>query len=294
MSLFATRLTERLPLLRGLLLTCALTLLLGGCSSRFFYDRIDAFIVWKLGDYVTLTDAQKLTLKNDIQAHLDGVRENELTRIAALISEFAGDFESLPVPASRFELRYQQSMELYDEIMLGLVPLTERFLRGLSEAQIEEFFTRLDEANEEMYDEYLGRTPEDREKARNKSAVKGIQDFTGRLRKDQKLLVTDTLARMEDASDEWIAYQQEWRDQFRALVTRAPEGEAYTEKLTELMVYPRQLHTPEYRERVDRNRVMLTDMLSELSAGLSDRQQRRTMKELNGYVELLHNLAKSE
>ena len=293
MSLSVTPLTDRLSLLRGLLVICGLALLLGGCSTRFFYDRIDAFVVWKLGDYVTLTDEQKQSLKADIQAHLDSVRENDLARIAGFVDDVAREVEAGPMTADRFEARYWEAMQVYDEVILGLVPLTERFLLGLSDEQIDEFFTKVDKTNDEMYEEFFGRSAEEREKARNKSAIKGIQDFTGRLSKEQRLLVTDTLTRMEDASDEWVSYQQLWRNEFRALVTDGPEGEAFTAQLTRLMVYPRDLHSPEYRRRVDRNRVILNDMLEELSAGLSDKQRRKSVKKLDGYVEFLENLAAS-
>ena len=280
-------------LLRGLLLVVGLALLLGGCTTRFFYDRIDALVVWRLGSFVTLTDEQNQALKADIQAHLDDVRVNDMTRVAAFIDEVAREFEAGPVTAEQLDARWQEVMTVYDEVMLGMVPLTERFLRDLSEEQVDEFFSRLDEANDEMYEEFLGRTADERDKARNKSAVRGVENFTGRLSKEQKLLVTDSLERMDDASDEWVVYQRQWRTQFRELVVESPEGAEYTARLTRLMVYPRSLHSAEYRRRVDGNRAIFNAMFSELSQGLTDKQRRKAVKKLDGYVEFLQNLAES-
>ena len=66
---------------------CALALLLGGCSTRFFYERIDAFVVWRLGDFVTLTDEQKQQLLSRIVELGDQKRHITTADLPFLISE---------------------------------------------------------------------------------------------------------------------------------------------------------------------------------------------------------------
>ncbi len=276
--------------LRALCIVVALALVLPGCT-RFLYNKIDTFIVWKVGGYVSLTREQKQALKTDLQSHLDYVRFNDLPRMAALLDRHAREIESGVVTAATFDARYNEAMALYDDFMLGIVPLSERFLRGLSDAQIAEFFANLDEINDEMYEEYSGRTPEEREANRNKSALKAVREFTGRLTSEQEEIVTGALARMEDASEEWIDYQREWQRRFRVLVTERPPAEEYHRELTQLFVYPRQLHSREYRERVNRNRAILNTMLEDLLASLSDRQRENVVEELDDYVEFLEDLA---
>jgi hypothetical protein len=244
-----------------------------------------------VGGYVSLTDAQKQALKADLQERLDFVRLNEMPRMADLLERHAREVATGTVTPSTYDARYREVMALYDEFMLGIVPLSERFLRGLSDAQLEELFTNLAEINDEMYEEYSGRTAEEREKNRNRAALKAIRDFTGRLSDEQELLVTDALARMDDASEEWIAYQREWQRRFRELVESRPPPAEYRRELTQLFVYPRDLHSPEYRARVDANRGIMNAMLAELVASLSDRQRERAVDELGDWVELLRGLA---
>ena len=86
--------------------------------------------------------------------------------------------------------------------MSGIVDPSMRFLRSLDEDQVQELFENLEEINQEMYEEYSGRNPEEREENRNKSAIKGTQEWTGRLNDEQKKLLTDALAEMDDASTE--------------------------------------------------------------------------------------------
>lgn len=82
--------------LRNVRLTCVILslLVLSACSTRFVYNRIDWFVVWKLGDYVTLTDVQKADLKTDLSDHLEYVRVNEMPRVVELLNQTAREVES--------------------------------------------------------------------------------------------------------------------------------------------------------------------------------------------------------
>lgn len=279
--------------LRHALLLGFVALFLAACSTKFLYNKLDTFIIWKLNGFVSLTGEQKEALKADLQTHLDSVRLNDLPRFAALAETTAREVEAGPVTAEQIDRRYIEVLDAYDQFMFDIVPLAERFLRSLSDEQIEEFFANLDEINDEMYEDYSGRTAEEREKNRNKSALRGIGEFTGRLTDEQEFLITDALARMDDASVQWIDYQRIWQERFRALVTEKPPLPEYRAELTALFVYPRNLHSDEYRRIVDGNRAILNDMLSELLSGLSERQRARTVKKLDGYVELLTGLAEA-
>jgi len=279
--------------MRSTFVLLCLSIFLTACSARFLYNKLDTFIIWKLNSYVSLTGEQKQALRSDLQTHLDSLRLNDMPQFAALIDMAAREVEAGPVSAAQIDARYEQMMSLYDEFMLGIVPLTERFLRDLSAEQVDELFANLDEINDEMYEDYSGRTPEQREKNRNKSAIRGVSDFTGRLNDEQKRLITDALERMDDASVQWIDYQRTWQQRFRALVSERPPLEVYHDELTMLLVYPRSLHSAEYRRKVDGNRIILNDMLSELLTGLSDRQRARMVKKLDEYVELLTDLAEA-
>ena len=272
-------------------LVLLVVLLLSGCSTRFFYDRIDWFVVWRVGGYVTLTKEQKVALKTDVQEHLDYVRVNQVPEAAATLTSIARDVESGGVTADMIESRYQQILARYDEFMLGIVPLSMRFLQSLSDEQVTELFENLEEINAEMYDEYSGRTPEEREKNRNESAIKSTEEWTGRLSEPQRLILTDALARMDDASEQWIDYQREWQARFRTLIETRPPDDEYRRELTDLFVYPRNFHSPEYRQRVDGNRGILNDALAELVTGLTDKQRGRMVDKLEGYASDLSRLA---
>jgi hypothetical protein len=166
-------------------------------------------------------------------------------------------------------------------------------LLSLSDEQVDELFESLEEFNQEMYEEYSGRTEEERRKNRDKSTVKFVQRFTGRLDDEQKLLITDALASMGDASEQWIEYQREWQRRFRDLIVNRPPSEEFRAELTTLFVYPRSFHSEEYRATVDANRTIFNQMFADLMNSLNDKQRGRFVDKIEGYADLVAKLAES-
>lgn len=261
------------------------------CSTRFLYEKLDWFVVWKIGSFVTLKDDQKAELKTGVHDHLEYVRRNDMPRIAEVLRQTSREVESGYVTAEMFDARYTEMLALFDEFMLGIVPISVKFLRSLDEEQVAELFENLEEINQEMYAEYSGRTPEERRKNRNESSIKGIQRFTGKLKPVQRQLITGSLADMGDASEQWIEYQREWQHRFRLLVETRPPEDEYRAELIRLFVYPRNFHTPEYRATVDANRLIFNDMMAELISGLTDDQRQRMVKKLAGWADDLIKLS---
>jgi len=269
----------------------ALFVALAGCSSRFLYNKLDTFIVWKVGDFVSLEKEQKAELKQRLGDQLEFIRTNEMPLIAAGLRDTALEIETTYVTPEMLDRRYQESMALFDKLMLGIVPVSEWFLLSLSDEQVDELFENLEEINQEMYEDYSGSTDEERRKNRNKSAVKFVQRFTGRLSSEQKLLITDALASMADSSEQWIDYQREWQQRFRTLIVDQPPTDQFRAELTTLFVYPRSFHTDEYRAKVDANRLIFNDMMAELINSLSDSQRNRMVDKIEGYAKLLSRLS---
>jgi hypothetical protein len=271
----------------------ALFVVLAGCSTRFLYNRLDTFIVWKIDGYVSLEKEQKTELKQRLSDQLEFIRTNEMPLVAAGLQETGQEIQTTYVTPEMLDKRYQETMALFDKLMLGIIPVSEWFLLSLSDEQIDELFENLEEINQEMYEDYSGRTDEERQKNRNKSAVKFVKRFTGRLRAEQKLIITDSLSSMADSSEQWIEYQREWQRRFRSLIVDQPPTDQFRAELTTLFVYPRSFHSDEYRAIVDANRLIFYDMMAELINSLSDSQRARVGGKLDGYADMLLKLSNS-
>jgi hypothetical protein len=265
--------------------------MLGACSTRFFYNQVDTYIVWQVNDYVSLDGSQNDELKRRVSEHLNVVRLDEMPRAAALLTSMAGDINAGAVTPEMVDSRFQQMLAETEDVMLGLIPIAEWLLLSLSDEQVLELSDSLHELNEEMYEEYSGSNELERRERRNKSSVRAIQRFTGRLDDAQKELVSSALERMTDSSEQWIGYQRDWQQRFTKLVADPPESEQFRKELTVLLVYPRSLHPPEYRAAVEANRTIFNAMMAELLNGLSERQRARMVETVNDYADILTQLA---
>lgn len=214
-----------------------------------------------------------------------------MPRAAALLRGIAADVEGGAVTAEMVDARFQEMLGETEKVTLGIVPIAEWLLLGLSDAQVQDLAGSLEELNTEMYEEYSGSTEEERRDRRNKSSIRAIQRFTGRLSDAQKDLVTGALERMTDSSEQWIAYQREWQRRFIELVAEPPEEDQFRQELTVLLVYPRSLHSTEYRAAVEANRAIFNDMLAELLNGLTERQRARMVETVGDYATTLTRLA---
>ena len=278
---------------RRIIIILSMAVLLAACSTRFVYKQLDWLIVWQVGDYVTLTGEQKDELREEVRNHLEDIRVNEMPRLAAEISQVAAAVADDEFSAARADDTYERILAISDEFLLGIVPLSAKFLRQLDDEQREELFENLDDLNEEMYEDYSGVDPEQRRKNRNKSTIRSIKRFTGRLKDEQKALIDNSLASMADASEQWIEYQRDWQRRFRELLKANPPRPEFEARLTDLFVYPRNFHSAEYRARVDNNRQIMNQMIEDLTESLSDKQRRRAVEKLESYAERLTRLANS-
>jgi len=276
---------------RQVIVVLSCLVLLAGCSTRFLYDQLDRLVVWKVNSYVSLSGEQKDGLSERVSDYLNLVRQNDLPQLAAILESTATDVQGNQVTVESLNLGYIDMIALTDRLLAGVVPISAWLLSDLSDEQIAELFENFEELNQDMYEEYSGRSEEERRKNRNRSSIKMTQRFTGRLSREQKDLITGSLAEMEDASEEWIGYQRLWQQRFRDLIEAQPPLQEFEDELEQLFVYPRNMHTAEYRARVDRNRQRFNAMLEELIDGLTDRQRARTVDKLHGYEKMLLKLA---
>ena len=99
-----------------------LLLALGACTTRFFYDQVDTWIVWQVDDYVSLDKQQKAELKHQVSAHLDVIALDEMPRAAELLRGIAADVEAGAVTAEMVDARFQEMLGETEKVTLGIVP----------------------------------------------------------------------------------------------------------------------------------------------------------------------------
>jgi hypothetical protein len=264
---------------------------ISGCSvAKTAYNQFDWLMTYYLAKHFDLDKEQKSELRVMVDRNLDWHRETQLP----LYSEYLYGLEaSLDEPVTEEQLRasYGQVLDFWDSAMLHIVPDAQAFLSNLNDEQVEQMVVRMEENNQEMYEKYSGVTPEERQASRDKNTIKGVERVIGKLNKEQKLYISDSLSEMEDATEDWVDNRRRWQRAFVELVQERPTEDEYRERLTDLYVYPRRYDEPEFQEVVDRNLDKSLELMTGVLNSLTPKQRKKAQKRFRGFAEDFDALA---
>ena len=171
--------------MRKLAAALAACLALVGCSAlRVAYDNGDTLLHWRLTRYLDVEGAQEEALNEAIDDFLAWHRSHELRKYAAIANDAA---QRLERGLSREDLVWgydslvTQARESLREAATRIAPLLDR----LSEQQIQHIERRFAEDNRKFAREYLRGSERERRARRLKRNVERMEDWVGRLSKEQ-------------------------------------------------------------------------------------------------------------
>lgn len=259
-------------------------IVLSGCSAtRLLYNQLDWGVVWYLNGFFSLTGEQKGALRESVERNLEWHRKTQLPQYAefarALDQDIAGE-----ITVEMLDQRNIEIIGFWDAFVLHTVSDVAAFFLLLDQEQNDEFLEKLEDENHELWDEYAGETPEERIERRERSAIKAIRRVMGGLDDDQKELIRSYMGRMIDVSDEWMAGRRLWQKNFVELVKSRPPEPFFSDRLVDLMLDPNQFDSPGYRDKVEKNRWLMLEMMTDLINRMNDEQRDRFSKRLQMYA----------
>ena len=267
------------------------SLVMSGCTTGFFYNRLDTFTVWYLDRQMDLDKQQREQVKALAQETLEWHRVNHLPRISNLLRETDDALQARSLTPPVIEQQYETVIVLADEFLVRIVPGGVELLSSLSDEQISEYLLNLEEDNQELFDDFAGETEEQRMERRRKATLRGMKRFVGRLDSDQKALIDQHLAGMHDLGAQWIENRRQWQASFRDLLEENPPREEYEVRLEDLLVFSRRYQDTDYWELMDDNRRRSFVMLADLFDSLSEKQRDRISRRLLDLADDLDKLA---
>ena len=264
---------------------------LSGCTTGFFYNRLDTVTVWYLDRQIDLTKEQRDQVKAFAGETLEWHRINHLPRIEGLLRSTDSALQAQALTPAFIEEQYELTVVLLDEFLVQIVPGATQLLSSLSDEQIAEYLLSLEEDNQELFDDFAGETEEERIERRRKATLRGVSRFTGRLSDDQKALIDGHLSDMHDLGAQWIENRRVWQASFRDLLEERPPRPEYEARLENLLVFSRRYQDSDYWVQMDDNRRRSFVMLADLFDSLSDKQSDRFSRRLNNLADDVEALA---
>lgn len=269
---------------RALLLALlSVTLLVGGCSLRVTYPYLDWWLSWKLRDYITLDRDQQQHLRSTLsQFH----RWHQHTQLPAYVSELEALHQRLQQPGltpQELQAFGKQSEKHWLASVDYVLPDVAAMFMTVTEQQWQEFTQSVIAKTDEDVQPYLEASRDKRIKMRQKYMEKSVKSWLGRLSPNQRQMIHQWSAEMNDMGAIRQLEQQRWVDEAdklyrqRGELTRAEVQSG----LRRLMSEEATAWMPENFERLEQNRLRTLQLLCDLHTSLSDRQRQRLLQRLS-------------
>lgn len=272
-------------------LVALLAAALGGCGIGLVYPRLDTLGTWYVEGLVSLDDTQSTELERMLEARLDWHRDSELVRYATFLRGMS-DSVQRRTDAGTWREAARQAEVFWRDLGAGLAPVAVALGPTLTDEQVDELLRSLAEQDDEEWEEYADRTPQQRIERRQKSWRRGIERYTGRLDASQRALVIARAAASGSAIPEWREYRRAWREELAATLRVRGDAAQFEPRITRLFAHPDDWWTPGYRAALERRRGDLIDLLVELDATLSARQRAAAGREFTSLAAELEALSK--
>ncbi|MEP1471411.1 MAG: DUF6279 family lipoprotein [Halieaceae bacterium] len=264
-----------------------LLVFLTACSSTtFVYNRLDFLLPWYLGDYVELERDQKKYLGSLLEPFLQWHRAEELPQYLQMLQDAESKLDG-PLTAADIEtisLSFEAAwLRLESRALEWLMELGEE----LSDEQINGFITELRDKQTEYEEKYLTRTDEEYHEEAYENLRDSLQDYMGRLDKDQRALLQDASLELQRSDGVWLTERAAWIDMLERVLQRQP---GWQQALRDAIDSRDDTVSAAYSDTYAHNTAVIYGTLAETINSRSEKQDRRLRSEIRSLERDLETL----
>ncbi|PHQ73555.1 MAG: DUF3549 domain-containing protein [Marinobacter sp.] len=239
-------------------------LLLGGCSSTTMaYRYADWGIVWWVDDYIPMTAEQESRLKQDIHDLRQWHCATELPRYSEWLAELKSDVRSGDLSQSTVTHHQEQLLSFFPPLMERARPATTRLLSSLSDQQVQQLASNMEESQKELEDEFLADDPEQTREARAKRTMERVERWLGALNGRQRGTVNAWSEDRGKQTEIWLEGRRNWQQALiDALETRNSDG--FSEQVRYLMNNYEEVRGKRYQRMMSDSRTAMAGLMADL------------------------------
>ncbi|SED69790.1 DUF6279 family lipoprotein [Pseudomonas anguilliseptica] len=266
----------RWPAVKTLLLLLCLSLLISACSrAGLAYRNLDWLLPWRLNDYLNLDSQQQAWLKPRLQTHLQWHCSAELPRYIDWLHTTESILAKPQPDSAQLLEQFAQFDAALKRIGIEITPTAIELLQGLSEQQVSELYTALDEDNLEDRQDFLDPPLTTQISERQTRMQERLRPWLGRLNKVQTEHIADWANSLGEQNRLWLENRQLWQAELRKVVAERDSTD-FAERLTPLLQQRERFYSDEYRASYGRTRQALATLFSQLLSS-SDKAQRERL-----------------
>lgn len=256
---------------------------LAGCSStKMAYRYADWGIVWWVDDYIPMTAEQESLLEQDIRGLRQWHCATELPRYSEWLAQLKSDVRSGNLSQSTVTHHQEQLLSFFPPLMERARPAATRLLSSLSDEQVQQLASNMEESQKELEDEFLADNPEQTREARAERTVERVERWLGSLNERQRDTVNAWSEGRGKQTEIWLEGRRNWQQALiDALATR--DSDDFSDRVHYLM--------SNYEEvRGERYQRMMSDSRTAMAALMTDLLQQADQRHLDHLLEQAENM----
>lgn len=282
----------RIPV-RLLVFTSVLLLGLCGCSKlKLGYEYADWMVIYSVEDNFDLEKLQRTRFKEDVESYFRWHRKAMLPLYADLLSG-ASDSLAKGLKSEGIDSTYGRFKVLYRKTMEPTVDKAVNLLVSLSPAQVDEWAAKQQKKQQKLRKDFSGSRDEQLER-RYEKTVDHLEDWTGKLSKDQKKQIRELSRGLPWNGHLWMDHREKVQARLAVLLKAKAPREEVRAFIEDYFINPEHLRSKEYNARIKESEGKLRMMITRIHQILTPEQKKHFRTRLDLLAQDFRKMSKQE
>lgn len=278
---------------KKLIFVVALLLLLSGCGIiSIGYNYADAYLRYSINSYTSFNDAQKETIKQEVNLFMLWHRKKMLPEYIRFLQAVQLTAQSGAALKKEDVARFRSEVRaLYVKTLQPTVRPAARLLSGIDAAQIQELEKSFAKENKKQKDKELGGEQDERLRKRAERTVDFLENLVGGFNDRQLEQIRDMSHKLPFATGIYISQREDNQAMLIELLRNKKGEEEIAAFLKEWLLTPEEITSTDERSIMHGFETASDEMIVSVYQMLTDRQKKTLMKNIMKYIDTMQDLA---
>lgn len=276
--------------MRKVLFLSLLVLIVGGCTLKATYNRLD----WVLGNYleryVALTPTQEAELKQRLATTLEWHRATQLPVYATWLQNVKYDVQH-GLTETQVEQHTLELLLYWRSLMIRFADDMAEMLPALSSEQRADLFKSFADKNAEYEERYIKVSRQQQRDNYTERLQDSFDSWLGTLTDQQQVLIQSAASELQPIATQSLLMRQRWQQHLKRVLENQPDPATTRAAMHTLFVNTETLRSVTYKHMLEHNRQVITRLIVDVAETLSVQQRAHLNQRIDKYITLFTELA---
>lgn len=267
--------------------------LLSGCGIiSLGYNYADAYLRYSINSYTSFNDAQKETIKQEVNLFMLWHRKKMLPEYSRFLQELQRTAQSGAALRKEDVGRFRSEVRaLYVKTLQPAVRPAASLLGASDAAQIQELEKSFAKENKKQKDKELAGSKDEQLRKRAERTVDFLENLVGGFNDKQLEKIRDMSHNLPFATAIYIRQREANQARLIELLSNNRSEEEIAAFLNSWLLTPEAITSPDERDTMRNFEAASDEMIASVYQMLTDRQKKTLLKNIQKYIDTMQELA---